>query len=148
MLCEVISYEGISTDAFRMRLFPHTLKDTARECFLCLPPGSIQSWNDMVQKFTMKFFPPSQVHQVRNEVHTFKQKELESYLEAWEGFKNFFRKCPSLDIPKKAQQYLFHYGLKQKFRNMIDVFARGSVMKLDVDEAYDLYERIAKNQSM
>ncbi|XP_022891706.1 uncharacterized protein LOC111406525 [Olea europaea var. sylvestris] len=131
-----------------MRLFPHTLKDTVREWFLCLPPGSIQSWNDMVQEFTMKFFPPFQVHQVRNEVHTFKQKELESYPEVRERFKNFFRKCPSFDIPKKAQQYLFYYGLKQEFRNMIDASAGGSVMKLDVDEAYDLYERIAENQSM
>ncbi|XP_022872320.1 uncharacterized protein LOC111391352 [Olea europaea var. sylvestris] len=31
---------------------------------------------------------------------------------------------------------------------MIDTSARGSVMKLGVDEAYDLYEKIAKNQSM
>ncbi|XP_022899229.1 uncharacterized protein LOC111412524 [Olea europaea var. sylvestris] len=148
MLCEVISHEGISVDAFRMKLFPHTLKDTAREWFLCLPPGSIQSWNDMVQKSTMKFFPPSRVHQIRNDVHTFKQKDLESYPEAWERFKNFFRKCPNIDIPKQAQQYLFYYGLKQEFRNMIDASAGGSVMKLDVDEAYDLYEKIAENQSM
>ncbi|XP_022855324.1 uncharacterized protein LOC111376589 [Olea europaea var. sylvestris] len=31
---------------------------------------------------------------------------------------------------------------------MIDASAGGSVMKLDVDEAYDLYEKIAENQSM
>ncbi|XP_022864581.1 uncharacterized protein LOC111384524, partial [Olea europaea var. sylvestris] len=31
---------------------------------------------------------------------------------------------------------------------MIDTLAGGSVMKLDVDEAYDLYEKIAENQSM
>ncbi|XP_022846278.1 uncharacterized protein LOC111369022 [Olea europaea var. sylvestris] len=30
---------------------------------------------------------------------------------------------------------------------MIDVSTGGSVMKLDVDEAYDLYERVAENQS-
>ncbi|XP_022859404.1 uncharacterized protein LOC111380150 [Olea europaea var. sylvestris] len=122
--------------------------DATREWFLCLPPESIQSWNDMVQKFTMKFFPPSRIHQIRNDVHTFKQKDLESYPEAWERFKNFLRKCPNLDIPKQAQQYLFYYGLKQEFRNMIDASAGGSVMKLDVDEAYDLYEKIAENQSM
>ncbi|XP_022883647.1 uncharacterized protein LOC111400465 [Olea europaea var. sylvestris] len=148
MLCEVISHEGISADAFRMRLFPHTLKDAARKWFLCLPPGRIQSWNDMVQKFTIKFFPPSRIHQIRNDVHTFRQKDLDSYPEAWERFKNFLRKCPNLDIPKQAQQYLFYYSLKQEFRNMIDASAGGSVMKLDVDEAYDLYEKIAKNQLM
>ncbi|XP_022880768.1 uncharacterized protein LOC111398040 [Olea europaea var. sylvestris] len=102
----------------------------------------------MVQNFTMKFFPPSRIHQIRNDVHTFKQKDLESYPEAWERFKNFFRKYPNLDIPKQAQQYLFYYGLKQEFRNMIDASAGGSVIKLDVDEAYDLYEKIAENQSM
>ncbi|XP_022876967.1 uncharacterized protein LOC111395200 [Olea europaea var. sylvestris] len=118
----LISQEEISVDAFQMRLFSHTLKDAAREWFLYLPPGSIQSWNDM--------------------------RDLESYPEAWERFKNFFRRCPSLDIPKQAQQYLFYYGLKQEFGNMIDASAGRSVMKLDVDEARDLYERIAENQSM
>ncbi|XP_022883520.1 uncharacterized protein LOC111400337 [Olea europaea var. sylvestris] len=96
----------------------------------------------------MRFFPPSRTHQIMNDVHTFKQKDLESYPEAWKRFKNFFKNCPNLDIPKQAQQYLFYYGLKQEFRNMIDASAGGSVMTLDVDEAYDLYEKIAENQSM
>lgn len=72
MLCDIISHEGMLQDAFRMRLFPHTLKEGAKIWMISQPLGSIVSWNDMVQKFTMKFFPPSRVHQIRNEVYLFR----------------------------------------------------------------------------
>ncbi|XP_022895234.1 uncharacterized protein LOC111409414 [Olea europaea var. sylvestris] len=148
MLCDVISHEGMSRDAFRMRLFPHALKKCAKIWMMSRPLGSIILWNDMIQKFTTKFFWPTRVHQIQNEIHTFKQKDLESYLEAWERYKNLLRKCPNLDIPKQAQIYIFYYGIRQEFKNMVDASAEGSIMTINADDAYDLYERIAKNQSM
>lgn len=138
LLCEIIIHEWISVDAFRMLLFLHTLKDGARELLYSLPLGSIISWNDMVQKFTIKFLSPSRVHQIWNEVHTFKWKELKSHPDARERFTDFFRKGPDRDIPKQAQVYIFYYGLYPGYHNMAHISAGGSVMKMDVDEAYKL----------
>ncbi|XP_022860049.1 uncharacterized protein LOC111380654 [Olea europaea var. sylvestris] len=146
--CDVISHKGMSRDAFRMCPFPHTLKEGAKIWMMSQPPGSIVSWNDMIQKFTMKFFSPTRVHQIRNEIHTFKQKELESYPETWEMYKNLLRKCPNLEIPKQVQMYIFYYEIRQEFKNMVDASAGGSIMAINVDDAYELYERIAENQSM
>ncbi|XP_022846187.1 uncharacterized protein LOC111368910 [Olea europaea var. sylvestris] len=109
--------------------------------------GSIISWNDMAQKFTMKFFPPSRVHQIRNEVYLFRQKDHETYPKAWDRFKSAFRKCPNLDVPKLAQIYLFYNGLHAEFRNIVDASVGGSILTIEVDDAHNLFERIAENQA-
>ncbi|XP_022891701.1 uncharacterized protein LOC111406521 [Olea europaea var. sylvestris] len=143
----LISHEGMSRDAFRMCLFPHTLKEGAKIWMISQPLGSIVSWNDMVQKFTMKFFPLSRVHQIRNEVYLFRQKDHETYLEAWDRFKSAFRKCPNLDVPKLAQIYVFYNGLRGEFCNIVDASAGGSILTIEVDDAHNLFERIAENQA-
>lgn len=65
----------------------------------------------MVQKFNMKFFQLSRVHQIRNGIYLFGQRDFKIYLKAWEKFKRAFRKCPNLDVPKLAQIYLFYNGI-------------------------------------
>lgn len=62
-------------------------------------------------------------------------------------FKNLFRKCTNLDIPKQAQVYLFYYRLSPEFCNMEVTSADGSVMKMEIDDAYQLYERIVECQA-
>jgi len=41
-------YQGINEEALKMRLFPHTLKDKAREWLDSLPAGNITTWADLV----------------------------------------------------------------------------------------------------
>ncbi|XP_022889000.1 uncharacterized protein LOC111404422 [Olea europaea var. sylvestris] len=62
-------------------------------------------------------------------------------------FKNAFRKCPNLDVPKLAQIYLFYNGPRVEFRNIVDAFAGGSILTIEVDDAHNLFERIAENQA-
>lgn len=35
---------------------------------------------------------PIKVYQIKKEIHIIKQKDLKSYLEVWEMFKNYFKK--------------------------------------------------------
>lgn len=56
MLCKIISHGEMSADAFRMYLFPHTLKDGTREWLYSLAIGNIMSCNDMVKKFRRSSF--------------------------------------------------------------------------------------------
>lgn len=77
----------------------------------------------------------SQVHQIRNEAYTFKQKDLKRYPKAWERFKDLFKKCQNLDISKQAQVFIFYNGLHLEYKNLINASVDGSVMKIDFDEA-------------
>lgn len=80
-------------------------------------------------------------------VYTFRQMDLKTYLNAWESFKSSVSKCLNLDIPKQAQLYLLYNGLNPEFCNMVDALLGSSVMTLEINNAFNLYERIAKNQA-
>lgn len=94
----------------------------------------------------MKFFQPSQFHHIRNEFYTCKQKELETRPEACERFKNSFRKCPKLDIPKQAQVYLFYYRLRPEFNKTTNALAGDLVIKMKIDDPCEIYKKIIENQ--
>ncbi|XP_022155867.1 uncharacterized protein LOC111022881 [Momordica charantia] len=51
--------EGVSKRAIRLMLFPYSLRDSAGAWLDSLPAESITSWNDLAEKFLMKYFPPS-----------------------------------------------------------------------------------------
>lgn len=132
-------------NAFWLNIFPCTLKEDAREWLISLLSWSIILWNDIIQKFTLKFFLPSQVHQIRNEAYTLKQNDLESYPETWERFKDYFEKCLNLDIPKRANVYIFYACLYPKYHKMIDASVGESTLDISLDNTLDLFKRIAKN---
>nr|GEY98982.1 reverse transcriptase domain-containing protein [Tanacetum cinerariifolium] len=49
--------------------------------------NSIHFFDDMMRKFLSKYFPPSMVIKLRNEITKFEQKPHESLFEAWERYK-------------------------------------------------------------
>ena len=60
-VCDTIKYNGVTEEALRLRLFPLSLGDRAKHWLTSQPPDSITSWNDLVQKFLTKFFPPVKI---------------------------------------------------------------------------------------
>ena len=72
-----------SHDALRLRLFPYSLRDRGRACLNSLPLYSITTWNDLVDKFLMKYFPPTKNAKLQNEITSFHQLEDKSLYEAW-----------------------------------------------------------------
>ncbi|KAH9657995.1 hypothetical protein KPL70_023310 [Citrus sinensis] len=85
---------GASQEALRLRLFPFSLRDRARAWLNSLPPDFITTWNDLTNKFLMKYSPPTKNAKLRNEITSFHQLEDESLCDAWERFKELLRRCP------------------------------------------------------
>ena len=81
-VCDSIQYNGVTEEALRPRLFPLSLGDRAKHWLTSQPLDSITSWNDLVQKFLTKFFPPSKIAQLVQEINTFRQLEGENLDEA------------------------------------------------------------------
>ena len=63
-VCDTIKYNGVTEEALRLRLFPLSLGDRAKHWLTSQPSDSITSWNDLVQMFLKKFFPPSKIAQL------------------------------------------------------------------------------------
>ena len=81
-VCDTVKYNGVTEEALRLRLFPLSLGDRAKHWLTSQPSDSITSWNDLVQKFLKKFFPPTKITQLVQKINTFGQLEGESLAEA------------------------------------------------------------------
>ena len=144
-ICDTFRHNGVSDDAVRLRLFPFSLRDKAKIWLNSLPPGSIETWQDMAEKFLAKYFPPSKTAKLRSEIYNFAQLETESLYEAWDRFKELLRQCPHHGIEIWEQVYLFYSGIYPTTRAMLDTAAGGTFMKKRSHEAYELLEEMASN---
>ncbi|GKD03134.1 reverse transcriptase domain-containing protein [Tanacetum coccineum] len=87
---------GVSDDALRLYLFPYSLQHRAAECFDCLPRNSITTFDQMAKIFLGKYFPPSMVTKLRNDITNFRQEPDEIvYFEAWDRYKASIDQCPT-----------------------------------------------------
>ena len=71
-VCDTVKYNRVIEKVLRLRLFPLSLGDRAKHWLTSRPPDFITSWNDLVQKFLTKFFPPSKITQPVQEINTFR----------------------------------------------------------------------------
>nr|GEV26298.1 hypothetical protein [Tanacetum cinerariifolium] len=72
----------IIDDALRLYLFPYSLTHHATAWFDRLPMNSIHTFEEMVSKFLSKYFPPSMVTKLRNDISNFRQLPDEFLFEA------------------------------------------------------------------
>ncbi|XP_058725922.1 uncharacterized protein LOC131597232 [Vicia villosa] len=136
---------GVTDDAFRLRLFPYSLRDRAKSWLNSLEPNSIATWNDLAEKFLAKYFPPSRNAKMRNEITSFRQGDDELLFEAWERFKELFRQCPHHGIPICIQLETFYNGLVPSSRKMLDASSGGALLSKSYEEGYRLIESITTN---
>ncbi|XP_062085843.1 uncharacterized protein LOC133791950 [Humulus lupulus] len=137
--------QGVSEEALRLKLFPFSLRDRARSRLNTLPSDSVTNWNDLVEKFLRKYFPPTRNAKFRSEIMSFQQMEDESTNDAWERFKELLRKCPHHGIPHCIQLETFYNGLNAATRMVLDASANGAILSKSYNEAFEILERIASN---
>nr|GEZ23679.1 hypothetical protein [Tanacetum cinerariifolium] len=102
-----IKVNGITDDALRLYLFPHSLTHHATAWFDRLPRNSINTFEQMAKMFLEKYFPPSMVTKLRNEITNFRQRPDESLFE--------------IDM--------FYNGLTLRHRDTINAAVGGTFMK-------------------
>ena len=144
---DTIKYNGVTEEALRLRLFPLSLGDRAKHWLTSQPPDSITSWNDLVQKFLTKFFSPSKIAQLVQEINTFRQMEGENLAEAWERFHELLRRCPHHRLTRWMQVHTFYCGLSDVTRTVIDSSVGGALVKKTTDQAYEILEDTTTNSN-
>ena len=91
---DTVKYNGVTEEALRLRLFPLLLGDSAKHWLTSQPLDSITSWNDLVNTFLTKFFPPAKIAQLVQEINTFRQFKGENLAKEWDRFHELLRRCP------------------------------------------------------
>nr|GEY54786.1 reverse transcriptase domain-containing protein [Tanacetum cinerariifolium] len=118
-----IKVNRVTNEAFRLYLFPHTLTYHATTWFDRLPRNSINTFDQMAKRFLGKYFPPSMLTKLRNEIINFRQRPDESLFKAWEGYKLSIDRCPNHNMLHVTQIDTFYNGLTLRHRDTINVAA-------------------------
>ncbi|GJZ76422.1 reverse transcriptase domain-containing protein [Tanacetum coccineum] len=105
---------------------------------ISLPRNSIYSFDVMMRKFLSKYFPPSMVTKLRNEIMKFEQKQHESLFEAWEHYKLSIDWCPNHNKILVTQIDTFNNGLTLSHRDTINAAAGGTFMQKTPEECNEM----------
>nr|GEY72481.1 reverse transcriptase domain-containing protein [Tanacetum cinerariifolium] len=97
-ITQSIKVNGVTDDALHLYLFPHFLTHHATAWFDRLPRNSITTFEQMAKMFLGKYFLPSMVTKLRNEITNFRQRPDESLFEAWERYKLSIDRCPNYSM--------------------------------------------------
>ncbi|GJR96533.1 reverse transcriptase domain-containing protein [Tanacetum coccineum] len=138
---------GVSDDALRLHLFPYSLQDRAAEWFDRFPRNSINSFDQMAKIFLEKYFPPSMVTKLRNDITNFRQRPDESLFEAWERYKLSIDRCPNHNKLLVTQIDTFYNGLTLRHRDTINSAAGGTFMKRRPEDCYDLIKNMTAHHN-
>nr|GEV39526.1 reverse transcriptase domain-containing protein [Tanacetum cinerariifolium] len=112
-------------------------------------PISIQAMNfglknEMIQQ---KYFPPSMVTKLRNEITNFRQRPDESLFEAWEHYKLSIDRCPNHNMLAVTQINTLYNGLTLRYHDTINAAAGGTFLKRRPKECHELIENITAHHN-
>nr|GEU86632.1 reverse transcriptase domain-containing protein [Tanacetum cinerariifolium] len=142
-----IKVNGVTDDALHLYLFPYSLTHHATAWFDRLPRNSINTFEQMAKMFLSKYFPPSMVTKLRNEITNFRQRPDESLFEAWERYKLSIDRCPNHNMLPVTQIDTFYNGLTLRHHDTINAAAGGTFMKRRLEECYDLIENMTAHHN-
>nr|GEW17325.1 hypothetical protein [Tanacetum cinerariifolium] len=142
-----IKVNGVTDDALHVYLFPHSLTHHANAWFYCLPRNSFNTFEQIAKMFLGKYFPPSMVTKLINEIINFPQRPDESLFEAWERYKHSIDRCPNHNMLPITQIDTFYNGLPLRHRDTINAAAGRNFMNRRLGECYDLIKNMTAHHN-
>ena len=133
-MANIVKMNGVRSNVIKLRLFPFYLRDTTTTWFESLPYGSVNTWEELVEAYMVRFFPQALTSERRGEIITIKQGEDESLYNAWERYKKLL-KCPMHGIDKITQMDIFYHAMNYSSKGVIDAACCGAFKKESAEEA-------------
>lgn len=125
VVCSSMKPQGVTEEQIKLRAFPFSLADKAKDWLYYLPSGTITTWNEMKRQFLEKFFPASRAANIRKDICGIRQFNGETLHEYWERFKQLCASCPQHQISDQLLIQYFYEGLLPMDRRMIDAASGG-----------------------
>ncbi|KAK9942023.1 hypothetical protein M0R45_007713 [Rubus argutus] len=137
--------QGVSDEQVKLRLFPFSLKDKAKDWLYDLPSGTITTWEQMARTFLIKFFPAKRASEIRKELVSIQQTDKELFHEYWDRFKRLIASCPHHGLADANLVQYFYEGLTHTDWLMVDALSGGALMNKTAAEANTMLEGMATN---
>ncbi|KAL4302615.1 hypothetical protein GQ457_10G009080 [Hibiscus cannabinus] len=142
-ICNSFKIHGVSNDVFKLKLFPYSLRDKAKTWLNNLQPGSLQSWTQLCRCFLAKFSYTNMTDHLRNQITSFWQEDDETMHEAWERYRDLFRRCPMHGLSEWTQVSIFYNYVNTPTRMMLD--ANGILLDKRPRESLEILDKLAQN---
>ncbi|CAN6554949.1 unnamed protein product [Malus baccata var. baccata] len=127
VVCSSITPVNVDGSILKMKAFPFSLMDKAKDWLYELAPGTVTSWENMKRAFLEKFFPTSRVIFLRKRISGIQHNQGESFPTYYECFKTFVASCPQHQMKEELLIQYFYEGLLPIERQMLDA-STGSVL--------------------
>ncbi|KAK8662707.1 hypothetical protein V6N13_024598 [Hibiscus sabdariffa] len=144
-ICNSFKIHGVSNDVLKLKLFPYSLRDKAKAWLNNLPPGSLQSWTELCHSFLAKFSYTNMTDNLRNHITSFRQEDDKAMHEAWERYRDLFRRYPMHGLPEWTQVSIFYNSVNTPTRMMLDASANGTLLDKPPRESLEILEKVAQN---
>ncbi|KAL0361402.1 UNVERIFIED_CONTAM: hypothetical protein Sradi_3824700 [Sesamum radiatum] len=145
VVCSGIRPQGITIEQVKLRAFPFSLAEQAKDWLYFLPSRSITTWNDLKKQFLEKYFPASRATTIRKEISGIRQFAGESLYKYWDRFNELVKRCPHHQIPDHLLIQYFYEGLSGIDRKLIDAASEGALFNKTPTEARNLISIMASN---
>ena len=119
-MANTVKLNGVRPEVIKLHLFPFSLRDITATWYESLPYGSVDTWEELVEAYLGRFFPPSLTSERRREIIVFQQGEYENLYVAWERFKRLLKRCPMHGIDLKTQMDIVYHALNDTSKGIID----------------------------
>ncbi|KAK8491397.1 hypothetical protein V6N11_073723 [Hibiscus sabdariffa] len=144
-ICNSFKIHGVFNDVLKLKLFPYSLRDKAKAWLNNIPPGSLQSWTELCRSFLAKFSYTNMTDHLRNQITSFRQEDDEAMHEAWEHYRDLFRRCPMHGLPEWTQVSIFYNSVNTLTRMMLDASANGTLLDKPPRESLKILDKLAQN---
>ncbi|CAN6704642.1 unnamed protein product [Malus baccata var. baccata] len=145
VVCSSMTPVNVDGSILKMKAFPFSLLEKAKDWLYELAPGTVTSWESMKRAFLEKFFPTSRVILLRKRISGIQQEEGESFPTYYERFKALVASCPQHQMKEELLLQYFYEGLLPIERQMLDASAGGALVDKTPTAAKTLISNRALN---
>ena len=125
-MTNIVKLNDVRLEVIKLHLFPFSLRDIATTWYESLPYDPVNTWEELVEAYLRKFFPPSLTTEIRREIIVFKHGEDESLYTAWERYKRMLKRCSMHGIDLKTQMDIVYHSLNDTSKGIIDAACCGA----------------------
>ena len=133
---------GVNVDYVRLTLFPFSMLGEAKRRLNSEPANSITSWDDLAQKFLIRFFPSGKTAKLRSDILSFRHKGGENLYQAWDRFKSMLMSYPNHHQANEVLVHIFIKRLEPNTKILLDSAAGGQALEKTYAELFTLLKRI------
>ena len=143
-MANTVKLNRVKPEVIKLQLFPFSMIDVAANWFESPPYGLVNNWEELVEAYMTRFFPPALTSKKRGEIIVFTQGEDESLYNAWERYKRLLKRCPMHGIDLTTHMDIFYHSMNYTSKGIIDAACCGEFKRKSAEEAKQLIKDIAK----